>query len=160
MRLGLRYGVMAMVVLLVAATGGCSTTPPTGVTYSYDPRFSFADSKTYSWVKRGSSYGADALVEANVRFIADRDLQAKGLTLTANNPALLAWVGYEPYYYYGGYFNSGSPSDLRVLTLNVARAADRELVWQGRAQGSIKTDASSDDLRKAVDGMLAKFPPK
>ena len=148
---------MTAVLVLAAAVAGCSTTPATSVTFSYDPRFSFADSKTYSWAKRGS-YGTDALVEANVRFLTDRDFQAKGLSLTGDNPALVAWVGYEPYYYYGAYFSS--PSDLRVLTLNVARAADRELVWQGRAKGSIRTDASSDELRQAVEGMLAKFPPK
>lgn len=153
----MRRSLLTAILVLVAAAGGCNTTPATSVTYSYDPRFSFADSKTYSWIKRGG-YGADALVEANVRFLADRDLQAKGLSLTAANPALLAWVGFEPYYYYGGYFSS--PSDLRALTLNLARAADKELVWQGRALGSIRTDASSDDLRKAVEGMLAKFPPK
>ena len=157
MRLGLRHAAMTVVLVLLAAAGGCSTSPSTGVTYSYDPRFSFAEAKTYSWVKRGG-YGGDALVEANVRFVADRDFQAKGLTLTTDNPALLAWVGYEPNYYSGGYFINSS--DLRVLTLNVARAAGRELVWQGRAQGNIRTDASSDDLRKAVDAMLAKFPPK
>ena len=39
-------------------------------------------------------------------------------------------VGYEPdSYYYGG------GSDLRVLTLNLARADDKELVWQGGRMG-------------------------
>jgi hypothetical protein len=47
-----------------------------------------------------------------------------------------------------------------VLTLNIARAADKQLVWQGRARGSIKTDASSGELKNAVDEMLANFPPK
>jgi hypothetical protein len=47
-----------------------------------------------------------------------------------------------------------------VLTINLTRAADNELVWQGRALGNIRTDASSGDLKKAVDGMLASFPPK
>ena len=152
MRAGLRYGAMTAILALVAAAGGCTTT--SDVTYSYDPSFSFSGSKTYAWVK-SRPYGHNALVEANVRFLADRDFQAKGLSLTADKPALLAWVGYEPdsYYY-------GSGSDLRVLTLNVARADDKELVWQGRARGSIRTDASSGELKKAVEGMLAGFPPK
>jgi hypothetical protein len=95
-------------------------------------------------------------VDANVRFLADRDFQAKGLALTPDKPALVAWIGYESDY--GGYY--GSSYDLRVLTLNLARAADNELVWQGRAFGSIRTDASSGDLKKTVEGMLASFPPK
>ena len=65
-----------------------------------------------------------------MRFLADRDFQANGLSLAADKPALLAWVGYEPdSYYYGG------GSDLRVLTLNLARADDKELVWQGGRVG-------------------------
>jgi hypothetical protein len=147
---------VAATLLLVAATAGCNTTPSTSVTYSYDPRFSFSDSKTYAWVKSRSNYGYNALMETNVRFLADRDFQAKGLVLTPDKPALVAWIGYESDY--GGYY--GNSYDLRVLTINVARAADNELVWQGRALGSIRTDASSGDLKKTVDGMLASFPPK
>ena len=147
---------VATMLLLVAAIVGCSTTPPTSVTYSFDPRFAFSDSKTYAWVKSRSNYGYNPLVDANVRFLADRDFQAKGLALTPDKPALVAWIGYESDY--GGYYSSSY--DLRVLTLNLARAADNELVWQGRALGSIRTDASSGDLKKAVDGMLAGFPPK
>jgi len=47
-----------------------------------------------------------------------------------------------------------------VLTLNLARADDKELVRQGRASGAIRTDASSGELKKAVEGMLASFPPR
>ena len=150
----LRYSAMTAMLLLVAAASGCTTTADTSITYSYDPSFSFSGPKTYAWVK-SRPYGHNALVEANVRFLADRDFQAKGLSLTADKPALLAWVGYEPdSYYYGG------GSDLRVLTLNLARADDKELVWQGRARGAIRTDASSGELKKAVEGMLASFPPR
>jgi hypothetical protein len=96
-----------------------------------------------------------------VRFLTDRDFQARGLSLTADKPALLVWIGYESGYYgyYYGYYGS-SPYDLHVLTLNVARAEDNQLVWQGRARGSIRTDASSGELKKAVEGMLANFPAK
>jgi hypothetical protein len=59
-------------LLLVTVTAGCTTTPSTSVTYSYDPRFSFSDSKTYAWVKSRSNYGYNALMETNVRFLADR----------------------------------------------------------------------------------------
>jgi hypothetical protein len=61
--------------------------------------------------------------------------------------------------YYNGYYGS-SAYDLHGLTLNVARAEDNQLVWQGRARGYIKTDASSGELKSSVHGMLANFPPK
>ena len=47
-----------------------------------------------------------------------------------------------------------------MLTLKVYRASDQVLLWQGTASGSIRTDAASDDLRKAVRTTLATFPPK
>jgi hypothetical protein len=159
---GVRYSAVTGILLVVAVANGCSNTPATSITYSYDPTFSFPDSKTYAWVKPKSTYGSNALVEANVRFLTDRDFERRGLRLTADKPALLAWIGYEPGYYYGYYYDyySSSAYDLRLLTLNVARAEDNQLVWQGRALGNIKTDASSGELKKAVEGMLANFPPK
>jgi|SRR5262249_44817131 len=159
MRFDLRYRAMAAILALVAA-GGCSGIygdSSTTVTYSYDPAFSFANSKTYAWLKSAPSYGQNALVESNVRFMTDRDFQAKGLSLAPDKPALVAWVGYDSDYY--GIYSS-TPYDLRTLTLNVARAEDRVLVWQGRARGPIRADADSGDLKKVVDQMLARFPPK
>ena len=156
-----RCSALIAILLVVAVSSGCSTAPPTSITYSFDPVFSFADSKSYAWVKPKPTSGSSALVEANVRFLTDRDFQAKGLSLKADKPALHVWVGYESGFldFYYGYFGS-TAYDARVLTLNVARAEDNQLVWQGRARGSIKTDAASGELKKAVDEMLAKFPPK
>jgi hypothetical protein len=157
----LRYSAVTAILLVVAVANGCSTAPATSITYSYDPTFSFSDSKTYAWVKPKSISGSNALVEVNVRFFADRDFQARGLSLTADKPALLAWIGYESGYYGYYYSDYGSSAyDLHALTLNVARAEDNKLVWQGRALGNIKTDASSGELKKAVERMLANFPPK
>ncbi len=157
----LRYSAVTAILLVVAVANGCSTVPATKITYSYDPTFSFSDSKTYAWVKPKPISASNALVEANVRFLTDRDFQARGLSLKADKPALLVWIGYESGYYdyYYGYYGS-SAYDLHVLTLNVARAEDNQLVWQGRARGNIKTDASSGELKKAVEEMLASFPPK
>src|ERR1043166_4402720 len=84
-------------------------------------------------------------------------LPGKGLSLAGDKPALVAWVSYDSDTY-GVY--SGSAYDLRALTLNVARAEDRAPVWQGRARGGMRSDAASGDLKKAVDAMLAHFPPK
>ena len=158
--LSLRYSAIAASMALVAVLGGCSSIygdSSTTVTYSYDPAFNFANSKTYAWLKSTPMYGQNALVEPNVRYLTDRDFQAKGLSLTGDKPALVAWVSYDSDYY-GVY--SSSAYDLRALTLNVARADDRAPVWQGRARGPIRADAASGDLKKVVDQMLAHFPPK
>ena len=158
--LSLRCSAITAGLALVAALGGCSSIygdTSMNVTYSYDPAFSFANSKTYAWLKSTPMYGQNALVEPNVRYLTDRDFQAKGLSLAGDKPALVAWVSYDSDTY-GAY--SSSAYDLRALTLNVARADDRALVWQGRARGGMRSDAASGDLKKAVDAMLAHFPPK
>jgi len=52
------------------------------------------------------------------------------------------------------------PYKVRVLNLYVYRTHDKELIWQGTAEGSIEVDASSPDLAEAVKEILTNFPPK
>jgi hypothetical protein len=40
----------------------------------------------------------------------------------------------------------------------MARADNKELVWRGTAVGDIRTDVSTGDLQKALEGILANFP--
>jgi Domain of unknown function (DUF4136) len=135
----------------VVFVGGCTTSILSpSITYSYEPRFSFAELKTYRWAEGKGSYWADPLLEANVRFISDRVLEAKGFSSKADKADLLFWIRYE----------GGSANELRVLSINVSRADKNELVWRGTAMGAIKTDAVSGDLKNAVEGMLVNFPPK
>jgi hypothetical protein len=50
--------------------------------------------------------------------------------------------------------------ELRGLTLSVSRADNSGVIWRGAATGVIRTDASSGDLKNAVEGILSNFPPK
>jgi hypothetical protein len=156
MRSILRFSSVVAVFLAIVTVGGCSTaSKDTTITYLYAPRFSFPESRTYRWGKAKPTYRQDSLLEANVQFLADRELEAKGLTLRTDRADLLVWIGYDfdPDRYGYGY-------EIRALTLNISRADGYELVWRGLATGSIKTDAASGELKKAVEGMLANFPPK
>lgn len=138
-------------VLAVVLVAGCSTYAiGPSVTYTFDPRFSFTELKAYRWVDARPVYGGDPLLEANVRFLADRMLAAKGLKSPADKVDFVMSMGYE----FSSYRN-----ELRTLTLNLARADSNEPVWRGMAAGAIKTDASSGDLKSVVEGMLANFPP-
>lgn len=152
----LRFSAAVAAFAAIVIIGGCSTVSKgTTITYSYEPRFSFPQAKTYQWRKAVPTYRQDSLVEANARFVADRELQAKGLTLQTDKADLIAWVGYEfdpQSYSYG--------RELRALSLNISRADDNELVWRGLATGTIRTDAASGELTKAVEGILVNFPPK
>jgi len=151
MNTGVRFMASMAAVLAVVFFGGCSTYMGGGssVKYSYDPLFGFPQAKTYRWAESGSSYGGDSLLETNVQFLSDRLLESKGFTRT-DPPALRVSIRYE---------SSGYSHELRALSLNVFRADNNQLVWRGVATGTIRTDAASNELSTAVQGILANFPP-
>jgi len=148
-KIGFRFGAVAAIFLAILVTGGCGTS----IRYSYDARTGFPELKTYQWAKSNIIYRQDSLLESNVRFLADGNLGNKGLTQKADKADLLVWMSYE--YDYSGY-----SYQLRMLTLTISRADNNEPVWRGTAAGDIRTDAASWELKKAVEGILANFPPK
>jgi len=148
MNTGFRFMASVAVGLAAMVFGGCSTTMGGSVKDSYVPQFGFQGAKTYRWAESGSPYGWDPLLEANVRFLSDRVLESKGLTRT-DQPALRVSIRYE---------SSGYSHELRALSLNVSRADTNQLVWRGVATGTIRSDAASNDLSTAVQGILGNFP--
>jgi hypothetical protein len=84
--------------------------------------------------------------------MADKNLGKKGLARKAEKADLVVWMTYEAEY--------NKTFQLRMLTLNIARADNKEIVWRGTATGDIKTDAASKDLEEIVEGILANFPPR
>jgi hypothetical protein len=65
---------------------------------------------------------------------------------------LLIWMSYE--YGYRGYSYK-----LRMLTLTISRADNKAPVWRGTAAGDSRTDVASGEIEKAVEEILANFPP-
>jgi hypothetical protein len=145
--------VLAAIVapLTILIGGGCAKT----INHSYDPSTNFAPLKTYAWAPGSAIYSQNSLIEANVQFLADPILAKKGFTRTTATPDFVILVKLDNYPVgtYEGY-------ELRILDLNVYRPDGRTLIWRGTASGSISTDAASSDLSKAVEGILAAFPPK
>ena len=151
MKTGLRFWALVAAVLAVVFVGGCAA--PLGgssVAYSYEPRFSFVELKTYRWAETKPQYWRDPLLESNVRFLADGVLQTKGYASRTDQADFIVSTRYEGSNIY----------ELRSLTLYVSRADSNELVWRGVTTGAIKTDAASGDLKNAVEGILVNFPPK
>lgn len=140
--------VSAAVVLTAMVVGGCGPS----LKYAYDAGTGFPELKTYQWAASSGVYRLDPLLETNVQYLADKDLGKKGLTRKTDKADLIVWMNYEAEY--------NKPFQLRVLTLNIARADNREMVWRGTATGGIKTDAASKDLAEIVEGILSNFPPK
>jgi hypothetical protein len=140
---------VAVVLLAVLFMGGCGT----AIKYSYDDRTRFPEFKSYQWSTAYGIYRQDFLLEANVQSLTDQNLAGMGMIQKSEKADLLISMGYE--------FDYGSYSyQLRMLTLNISRADTNELVWRGTATGTIKTDAASGDLKKAVAMIMANFPPK
>jgi hypothetical protein len=148
-----RFGWMVAVVLAVLIAGGCAK--GIGIKYSYDIKSSFSGLSTYNWEPSTTPYRQDYLLETNVQFLADQTLEKRGFNRTAEKPELLISMSYEHEVTVTKY-----NYQLRVLTLNIYKSENKELIWQGTASGPIKTDAASEDLRQAVQDVLSNFPPR
>ena len=147
-----RLALVGTILLAVLITGGCAP----AIKYSYDTRTGFSGLRSYAWAPSSSGYGgADSLLEANVRVLADQLLGQKGFTKVPEKSDLLISMNYESELGYSQY-----GYQLRMLTLSIYKSERKELIWRGTASGSISTDAASDDLKRAVEGILSNFPPK
>ena len=138
------------VPLAIVIAGGCATT----INHTYDPSTNFGPLRSYVWAPGSPTYSQNSLVEANVQFLADPLLEKKGFKRTTATPDLVISVRLENYP-----VGTSESYELRMVGLNVYRADGRTLIWRGTASGSISTDAASGDLRNAVEGILAAFPP-
>jgi hypothetical protein len=148
---GFSNGWIAAVLLAFLILGGCAGKAT--IKYSSIARTGFQELKSYQWAKADGLYRQDPLLEANVQSLVDRDLEQKGLVKKTEKADLLIWTGYE-------YDPDSYSTLLRTLNLNISRADNNELVWRGTAAGTIRTDATSSDVKNAVEVILANFPKK
>ena len=142
--------VAVVVPLAIVITGGCATT----INHTYDPSANFGALKSYAWAAGSPIYSQNSLIEANVQFLANPLLEGKGFKRATATPDLVITVRLENYP-----VDTSQSYELRMLSLNVYRADRQTLIWRGSASGSISTDAASSDLKNAVQGILAAFPP-
>jgi hypothetical protein len=146
-----RFGLIGAVVLAVLIMGGCAK----AIKYTYNINTSFSGLNSYKWEPSSPPYRQDPLLEANVQFLADQALAKKGFTMASEKPDLLVSMSYEY-----EVINYKYIYQLRMITLNIYKSENKELIWRGSAFGPIKTDTASGDLRQAVQGILLNFPPK
>jgi hypothetical protein len=146
-----RPGIVFVALLAAMILGGCS-----GSKYIYDPGTNFSGFKSYAWSSASYAGRKESLIAANVQFVADQVLGQKGFKKTSENPDLL--ISIETEYEMGSYYNDGY--QLRTLTLKIYQGESKELIWRGTAPGTINTEAASNELKGAVQDVLAKFPPK
>ncbi len=146
--------VRVAVTLAVMFASGCASAG-VSIKYSYDARATFPELKTYKWQETVIPLGRgpqDPLLEANVAHYADQILGSKGFTRSADAAELLIWIDYDVEFQ--------KRYQIESLTLTIARADNRNIIWQGTAAGGIETDAGSKTLESVVTRILSSFPPK
>jgi hypothetical protein len=146
-----RRALAASLLSSVLVLGGCATT----FKYAFDMKTSFAEQKSYAWAPSMSLNQGGHMLESNVQVLADPLLAQKGFKKTSEKADLEIVIGFVS----ESYGNKVS-YQIQELNLSIYRAEKRELVWRGSALGSISTDAASEDLKRAVEGILSNFPPK
>jgi hypothetical protein len=172
--------------LAIVALAGCSGIR---VGADWDRKTDFARYKTYDWLPViEEEFALDprldvSLLSRRVRTAADRELQAMGFALDANQPDFLVrWhaasrtrlqaTAMDRGYARGrGGWGYGTRTDVHIreyeqgaLILDFVDRETNVLFWTGFAEAEIRFSASSDRRRKrineAVVKLLAQFPPK
>ena len=145
-----RWGMMATVLASALLMGGCTT-----FKYTFDMKSSFTEQKSYAWAPAMFTNQSGRLLESNVQVLSDQLLAQKGFRKTAEKGDLEVMVGFTSISY-----RDKDTYEIEQLTLSFYKTEKKELIWRGTAFGTINVDAASDDLKKAVEGILSNFPPK
>ncbi len=165
------YSLFVFMITAVLLTS-CNTVR---VTYDFDRATDFNTYKTYNFHQKGiDKLELNDLDKRRILAAIDVQMAAKGFT-KSDNPQLYINVLASSKEkinidngYYGGYWGSywGGPSRVYQYTsgtiiLDIVDNARNILVWQGAGSGLnvSNLNSKSDDIPKAIEEILAKFPP-
>jgi hypothetical protein len=82
MKTGAIFSIFCIFILIA----GCASM---SVNYNYDQRVNFAALKTYNWLPTPPKSEVNQLTIRNIEFAVDKQLQAKGLKMSSENPDFL-----------------------------------------------------------------------
>lgn len=146
------------------------------VSYDFDRSTDFNTYKTYNFHQKGiDKLELNDLDKRRILSSIEAQLKAKGFT-KSENPELLINVlasskekiDINNGYYGGGYWGPyyGGPSRVYQYTsgtiiIDIIDDKKNILVWQGAGSGLnvSNLDSKGDDIPKAIEEILAKFPP-
>lgn len=165
------YSLFVFIITAVLLTS-CNTVR---VTYDFDRATDFNTYKTYNFHQKGiDKLELNDLDKRRILAAIDVQMAAKGFT-KSDNPQLYINVLASSKEkinidngYYGGYWGPywGGPSRVYQYTsgtiiLDIVDNARNILVWQGAGSGLnvSNLNSKSDDIPKAIEEILAKFPP-
>jgi hypothetical protein len=85
MKIGAIFSIFCTSILIA----GCASM---SVNYDYDQRVNFASLKTYDWLPTPQKARISELTIKNIEFAVDKQLEAKGLKMSSENPDFLIAV--------------------------------------------------------------------
>ena len=169
---------------LLLATA-CATPP---VTTDYDPEVEFGELRRYAWSERKPAPEEDPalsndLLDGRIRRAVERGLGAKGYVPAGDEPAdfeiayhvaveravdVQTYIDAYPRGYRWGFgltraYTNVREYDVGSIVLDVSSAGNQELIWRGAVQARINEAGTPEErterVNRAVDAILAKFPP-
>jgi Domain of unknown function (DUF4136) len=175
---------ITMLVLLSACESG-----PT-IRADGDPSVNMAQYKTFAFFNPVSTdkQAYTTILSTRLKDATRRELEVRGLHYDTSNPQLLInfnvniqnktdiqsspsmSAGYGYYGYRSGMYGTwgGYPQDIQTihyqegtLSIDMVEAGKKQLVWQGVAQGRIKSDSVKDPgpaVDRVVTDIFTKFP--
>lgn len=154
--------------------------------YDYDTSVDFAALKTYDWMPVTGNAAGDELLIKKIKNTLDTQLQAKGRTITADNPDFLIGMELSGKTTYGGSTGVGMSIGIPVgragrvsvgggkskahekkegtLVIDFVDAKTKSLLWRATATEAVDPSASPEEKQQMIDeviaAMLDHFPPK
>ena len=154
---------------------------PVNVSHDYDPDANFGRLKTFAWIPFPANVDINQLVVKRIQDAVTRELQAKGLQKSSQNPDFVIvmhgmtedkldvtdWGYNTGSYYHGGYWGGRNISVNEytegTLTLDFIDSKSKQLLWRGVAKGTVDPNASpqkrTERINDAVAKLLEQFPP-
>ncbi|UUV22549.1 DUF4136 domain-containing protein [Paenimyroides aestuarii] len=167
-------------LLLLFVVASCSSVH---VATDYDNTVNFSQFKTYAFMKDGvAKMNISDLDKKRILKAIDEEMTTKGFT-KSENPDLLInlftdakeivnvntfnggwgwnnpWWGWNPWMMGPG-FQSVSTSTQGILYIDVLKADNKELVWQGKGTGYLthKQSKKEERIKEFVSKVLETFP--
>jgi hypothetical protein len=166
-------------IVFVFAFFLCAVALAQSVRTTYRPGIDFAKYHTYKWVEVKGGQHPDPSLDAQIKQVIDSQLTSRGLMKVDDAPDLnvdyqVALSKAEVWQTYEDWSDMGPAArlpqrrkvtlDIGTLALDMYDTSARELVWTGRANGTIDPNSSEVDKTKKLENasqkLLKDFPPK
>jgi hypothetical protein len=175
--------VILALVLCMAVSGYAASLT---ANYDYDTAADFTALKTFNWMPATGNAAGDELLIKKIRSTVDIQLQAKGRTLSADNPDFLIGmelsgktthsgstgvgvsvgipVGRMGRVSVGGGKSKSHEKKEGTLVMDFVDAKTKSLVWRATVTDAVDPSYTPEEKQKQINeviaAMLAHFPPK